>query len=34
MRLARRLLGAEPKVGIVDGLRRTVDWFRDAHRPT
>ena len=26
--LARTLLGFEPKVGIVDGLRRTVDWFR------
>jgi UDP-glucose 4-epimerase len=31
--LARGLLGAEPKVGIVDGLRRTVDWFRDQGRP-
>jgi nucleoside-diphosphate-sugar epimerase len=29
MRLARTLLGFEPKVGIVDGLRRTVDWFRE-----
>jgi nucleoside-diphosphate-sugar epimerase len=28
VRLARTLLGFEPKVGIVDGLRRTVDWFR------
>jgi len=26
--LARRLLGFEPKVGIEDGMRRTVDWFR------
>jgi nucleoside-diphosphate-sugar epimerase len=26
--LARTLLGCESKVGIVDGLRRTVDWFR------
>jgi UDP-glucose 4-epimerase len=26
--LARTLLGFEPKVGIADGLRRTVDWFR------
>jgi len=32
--LARGLLGVEPKIGIVDGLRRTVDWFRDAGRPT
>jgi nucleoside-diphosphate-sugar epimerase len=32
--LARNLLGAEPKVGIVEGLRRTVEWFRDAGRPT
>jgi nucleoside-diphosphate-sugar epimerase len=28
MGLARTLLGFEPKVGIVEGLRRTVDWFR------
>ena len=27
--LARTLLGYEPKVGIADGLRRTVDWFRE-----
>jgi UDP-N-acetylglucosamine/UDP-N-acetyl-alpha-D-glucosaminouronate 4-epimerase len=27
--LARTLLGFEPKVGVVDGLRRTVDWFRE-----
>jgi nucleoside-diphosphate-sugar epimerase len=26
--LTRRSLGFEPKVGMVDGLRRTVDWFR------
>jgi nucleoside-diphosphate-sugar epimerase len=26
--LARALLGYEPKVGVVDGLRRTVEWFR------
>jgi UDP-glucose 4-epimerase len=26
--LARSVLGYEPKVGIADGLRRTVDWFR------
>ncbi|MGZ5301803.1 MAG: NAD-dependent epimerase/dehydratase family protein [Actinomycetota bacterium] len=26
--LARALLGFEPKVGVADGLRRTVDWFR------
>ena len=26
--LARTLLGYEPQVGIADGLRRTVDWFR------
>jgi len=26
--LARTLLGFEPTVGIADGLRRTVDWFR------
>ncbi len=26
--LARALLGFEPKVGIEDGLRRTIDWFR------
>jgi nucleoside-diphosphate-sugar epimerase len=29
MRLARTLLGFEPKVGVVDGLPRTVDWFRE-----
>jgi nucleoside-diphosphate-sugar epimerase len=29
MRLARLLLGFAPKVGVVDGLRRTVDWFRE-----
>ena len=27
--LARTLLGFEPTVGIADGLRRTVDWFRE-----
>jgi nucleoside-diphosphate-sugar epimerase len=26
--LARNLLGYEPKVNFLDGLRRTVDWFR------
>ncbi len=26
--LARSVLGHEPRVGITDGLRRTVDWFR------
>lgn len=26
--LARTMLGFEPAVGIADGLRRTVDWFR------
>ncbi len=26
---ARRSFGFEPDVGITDGLRRTVDWFRD-----
>jgi nucleoside-diphosphate-sugar epimerase len=26
--LARALLGYEPKVGVVEGLRRTVEWFR------
>jgi UDP-glucose 4-epimerase len=25
---ARELLGYEPKIGIVEGLRRTVEWFR------
>jgi nucleoside-diphosphate-sugar epimerase len=28
--LARRLIGYEPKVDIVEGLSRTVDWFRSA----
>lgn len=27
--MARRLIGYEPKVGIEDGLRRTVAWFRE-----
>lgn len=27
--LARSLLGFDPKVDIADGLRRTVDWFRE-----
>ena len=27
--LARTLLGFEPTVGIAEGLRRTVDWFRE-----
>jgi UDP-glucose 4-epimerase len=27
--LARRLIGYEPKVPIEEGLRRTVEWFRD-----
>lgn len=26
--LARRLLGFEPQIGIDEGLRRTIDWFR------
>jgi len=26
---ARRLLGWEPKVRVADGLRRTIDWFRE-----
>jgi dTDP-glucose 4,6-dehydratase len=26
--LARTLLGWEPKVGLEEGLRRTVDWFK------
>jgi UDP-glucose 4-epimerase len=25
---ARRLLGYEPRIGIAEGLRRTIDWFR------
>ncbi len=29
VRLARSLLGFDPKVDIADGLRRTVDWFRE-----
>ena len=27
---ARRLLGYEPTVGLADGLRKTVDWFRSS----
>jgi UDP-glucose 4-epimerase len=27
---ARELLGYEPKIGIVEGLRRTVEWFKTA----
>jgi UDP-glucose 4-epimerase len=30
--LARELIGYEPRVGIEDGIRRTVAWFRD-HAP-
>jgi UDP-N-acetylglucosamine/UDP-N-acetyl-alpha-D-glucosaminouronate 4-epimerase len=30
---ARRMLGYEPSVGIEDGLRRTVDWFRERALP-
>jgi dTDP-glucose 4,6-dehydratase len=30
--LARKLLGWEPRVDTDDGLRRTVDWFREALR--
>jgi UDP-glucose 4-epimerase len=30
--LARRLLGYEPIVGIEEGLRRTVEWFRSVGR--
>lgn len=30
--LARRLLGWEPKVGLAEGLRRTIDWARTAWR--
>jgi len=31
--LARDVLGIEPTVGIEEGLRRTVDWFRVGRRP-
>lgn len=34
-RLARNLLGWEPRVGFVDGLHRTIDWYvRDRDRST
>lgn len=29
---ARRVLGYEPKVGLEEGLRRTLDWFQDTAR--
>lgn len=32
-RLARELLGWEPKVKFSDGLRRTIDWYRSVKRP-
>jgi UDP-glucose 4-epimerase len=31
--LARKLLGYRPVVDFETGLRRTVDWYREAHRP-
>jgi nucleoside-diphosphate-sugar epimerase len=31
--LARELLAFEPEVNVEDGLRRTVEWFRDARFP-
>ena len=30
--LARTVLGFEPKVDVADGLRRTIEWFRDLGR--
>lgn len=32
MRKAKKLLGWEPQVGLAEGLRRTVDWYRKAGR--
>jgi UDP-glucose 4-epimerase len=32
--LARRLIGYEPRVGIEEGLSRTLEWFRSASGPT
>ena len=30
--LARTALGWSPTIGIVDGLRRTIEWFRERDR--
>jgi nucleoside-diphosphate-sugar epimerase len=32
IQLARRVLGYEPVIGFEEGLRRTVDWYREARR--
>ena len=34
IRQAQALLGWTPSVSLDEGLRRTVEWFRHAHRPT
>ncbi len=30
---AKRLLSWEPKVGLEEGLRRTIEWYRGCLRP-
>jgi dTDP-glucose 4,6-dehydratase len=30
---ARQILGWEPKVGLEEGLRQTIEWFRQALQP-
>ncbi len=32
--LARAVLGWQPRVGLEEGLQRTINWFRTAHRPS
>jgi UDP-glucuronate decarboxylase len=34
IRLAREILGWQPRIALEEGLRRTIDWFKASARPT